>query len=183
MTQPNVLHAWKCLDQVQSQLHCTLEGSVRQLQSPEKFRDASKRLHEVLRDITPLEVEMFDSLERNLLENDDGKGSYMSRIWHALLMLEDELDVIAALGLIEGMCLLRYESKYHFRAKENFQTLLRFLDNPSPPVKLATLHCLEALLVDSAELTRVFERADGVKCVSALVLQPRGGDPQFHYVR
>ncbi|KAJ3246882.1 hypothetical protein HDU78_005983 [Chytriomyces hyalinus] len=156
-----LLHAFHCLEHVRSNLYHKIESNIERLMNactdadriPDSGIEFGANLMCTLRSLTALELGILKRVEtERQAMNAQGCEQTFSKA--------DEITQI--LALIEGICLLHYPSKNLFQEAENMKSLLGMLHHLNKRVVIASMDCIEAVLVDSAASHRSFESMDGL---------------------
>ncbi|KAJ3245886.1 hypothetical protein HDU77_009191, partial [Chytriomyces hyalinus] len=169
-----LLHAFHCLEHVRSNLYHKIESNLEHLEKA--YTDADRildsgiefgaNLMHTLRSLTALELGILKRVEteRQAMNAQGCERSLAGRVSrilrHSKHLSANEITQI--LALIEGICLLHYTSKNLFQEAENMKSLLGMLHHSNKRVVIATMDCIEAVLVDSAASHRSFESMDGL---------------------
>ncbi|KAJ3242132.1 hypothetical protein HDU78_001510 [Chytriomyces hyalinus] len=176
-----LLHAFHCLEHVRSNLYHKIESNLEQLEKA--YSDADRipgsgiefgaNLMHTLRNLTALELGILKRVEaerqaRHALGCERSLAGRLSNIIRNSSHLNAN-EITQILALIEGICLLHYASKTLFRDAENMKSLLGMLHHTNKRVVIASMDCIEAVLVDSAGSHRSFESMDGVSHVCRFI--------------
>ncbi|KAI8829193.1 cell division control protein 14, SIN component-domain-containing protein [Chytriomyces cf. hyalinus JEL632] len=176
-----ILHAFHCLEHVRSNLYHKIESNLKQLEEsctdadriPDSGVEFGGDLMCTLRSLTALELGIFKRVEteRQAMNAQGCEQSLVGRLSKILRNSKylNANEITQILALIEGICLLHYASKTLFRDAEHMKSLLGLLHHSNKRVVIASMDCVEAVLVDSAASHRSFESMDGVSQVCRFI--------------